>query len=870
MSDRVQDLTNHRKVAVACKNYTDTQIRKSEEKILSLVARNNIDFIDHTDEATYQVTVPQNAKLMMLQKIGGNTVKLSPTVASDSTKAMIKTMPSTVYTFNGDKFYGDSRISENLYISTDVAQTTVGGITYKIENGVLTLISGTANDEVYGVVRIILNTPSDYVNSQFTVSLFNDFTDTNISYCQRRNTSWGTWIACNVLNANYTFNSNPNINTHCIQIANGTTVNNYKIKLMIVKGSTAPSEFKVGFDNIHNIELTGLKVEGANLCKVEQGDFTYRSTTTTIGSDGLISFVVTEASYPQKYVSLEAGTYTVKWFSKSNTGSISFALYINSSEWTDYSKSMSVATTNSISFTISKKQNVKLLFGQNSGGINQSGYLMIVKGSIAPTSFEPYVSTNKTIDLTAIVDSNNNKLFPNGELMGNDNVKDVLGVYNQESAWDKADLGSLNWTLNSTYPNVFNCNDLTSLIKAGALDVYANVLIANYSVSTSGTVGDIDMSVAVGGTSILYIHDNRYSTAEDFKTAMNGVILNYERATHLTSNTDLSATLRNIQGYPNGSIIAENTHNMEVESVITYNSIIQETLCPSVSVDGYNRISPDNTFTYTGYGDLGYFECVGGETYTIRTFGVYTGSHSIFIYDGTSWSSLTSHNLSNGYTLTAPSNATRIGFNGCFANNGMAVNGSTIPTSYRPYKPSITRNLPTQASDGWSAGTQRNYRVFCDDEGNEVLKRETNVNKGDMGTPTWNYNSTAQQFSTSVINDLKLGNWQVAGNILCKPYTTIAGTNLSSNDMCIALNDSTQNIFAKDSKYTDGATFKLANTNEPLYYELADTGKTETDIDDFDYFFDVEEGDIITFNNTYAQQVYATYSFLIKEEKSNE
>ena len=33
---------------------------------------------------------------------------------------------------------------------------------------------------------------------------------------------------------------------------------------------------------------------------------------------------------------------------------------------------------------------------------------------------------------------------------------------------------------------------------------------------------------------------------------------------------------------------------------------------------------------------------------------------------------------------------------------------------------------------------------------------------------------------------------------------------------------------------------------------------------------DVKEGDVITFNNPYAQQVYATYSFLIKEAKSNE
>ena len=158
MPDRTQDLTNHRKVAVACKNYTDTEIKKSEERILSIVARNNVRYIDHTDEATYRFTAPANSKLLMLQSIAGNSVKYAPTTASDTTTAYQKNVPSyspsidrtsanintlgcMSYKVNqlvkNGNFATNSDWGDYLYVST-----------ISISNGVITATTNNANNQV--------------------------------------------------------------------------------------------------------------------------------------------------------------------------------------------------------------------------------------------------------------------------------------------------------------------------------------------------------------------------------------------------------------------------------------------------------------------------------------------------------------------------------------------------------------------------------------------------------------------------------------------------------------------------------------------------------------------------------------------------
>ena len=202
-----------------------------------------------------------------------------------------------------------------------------------------------------------------------------------------------------------------------------------------------------------------------------------------------------------------------------------------------------------------------------------------------PLPYQPYFDTIRDSAVTSVVskDSNDTTIdtiaIPSEiqNLTGygwgiNDTCYNYIDFENKKFVQKvgRVDLGTLNWALNSSFPNVFNCYDLTSLIKAGGLGIYAKVLVTNYSIETSATVGNVDMSIAVGGTSVIYIHDNRFSTAEAFKTAMSGVYLYYELATPIETDISAYLTTDTIDVEPNGTLEFTNTYSQDVPSDIDY------------------------------------------------------------------------------------------------------------------------------------------------------------------------------------------------------------------------------------------------------------------------------------------------------------
>lgn len=95
------------------------------------------------------------------------------------------------------------------------------------------------------------------------------------------------------------------------------------------------------------------------------------------------------------------------------------------------------------------------------------------------------------------------------------------------------DLGTLNWTYDSTVPR-FYTTDINSLInkpvndgtKANAVSMYMNTTF-NQLYATEKK----NMTMAIGATGTLSIINTSYSNATAFKTAMSGVYLYYELAT---------------------------------------------------------------------------------------------------------------------------------------------------------------------------------------------------------------------------------------------------------------------------------------------------------------------------------------------------
>ncbi len=729
------------------KNYTDTEIKKSEERILSIVARNNVDFIDHTDEATYRFTAPANAKLLMLQAIGGNTVKLSPSVASDSTKAMIKTMPSTVFTFDGSKFEGDSEVSEN-YLETVDGTSTNDGVTFVVNNKTVN-VNNTATTGVFKTINTFTLNAGTYYFKSYGATGSNS---TYFSYLQKNVSGTTTVLARSYEQQTFTLTETTTVE-YLIAVRNGVNVPNVTFRDNILL-----------YTGIHNLELSGLKVEGANLLNVNGSNTNgiYDSSGGIVSNPNWIAYNdYIELSIKEiilSYTFTTRGQFNIAQYNSSKTFISTLTYDVNS-----YTPFIPNLDSNCKYIRISYRSELMT-------------NIMVNYGTTAKTYTSDYVApTTIPIDLSTIL-YNGSPLFEGNSLKAVNDVKDSITPYLATKKLGYMDLGSLNWTYDSEYNRFIASIGNIKIVPTRTLQMLCSIYECKYNNEAFDSNWDMVIYNYGSSTTNIVIHNHNYTDATAFKTTMNGIYLVYELATPIEVSIDWSATLRNIQGYSNGSIIAENTYNMDVESVITYNSIIQETLCGSVTI----------------------------------------------------------------------------------TRNGVDI---------------LTRNLPTQASDGWSAGTQRNYRVFCDDEGNEVSKRKTNVNKEDMGTPNWAYDSVNQVFNSSAISNIKIKTTQDTSDIscLCLAYD-YEGVDYASFGVDMAFIKAINNdiLRVKDIRYTNNAIFKNANIGNPLYYELADASKTETDMDDFDYFFDVEEGDVITFNNPYAQQVYATYSFLIKGAKSNE
>lgn len=121
----------------------------------------------------------------------------------------------------------------------------------------------------------------------------------------------------------------------------------------------------------------------------------------------------------------------------------------------------------------------------------------------------------------------NNKLYYDGDTYASDGtVTRRYGI---------VDLGTLNWSENSTYPGLFNGDLPTHATYISTPRHVCSIFIATYST----TVISLDKSIAISaGGNKIYAHDDSYGTAAAFKTAMSGVYLVYELATSTTESAD--------------------------------------------------------------------------------------------------------------------------------------------------------------------------------------------------------------------------------------------------------------------------------------------------------------------------------------------
>ncbi len=696
MSDRTQDLKNLRAVATACKNYVD----ETKEQILWQVGQYNITTQDDNTTA-YQKVVPSGATRCKIKRIYGLTQKLNPTTASDSTSYSVKTMPATVYDFDISKVEGNSEKSENLVLEQKQIVLNAGserwvnfGITGLIvgESYTLKNFTTTQSNEVWQ------NQSYGYANFTTTPSRF---TATSSTLVFR--------VGTNTLNENI----------------------NYQSKIMLVKGSTAPTEYKAGYTGIHNYEWNGVKVEGSNL--FDNANATYSSSDNW---DIITDFY------------LEAGkTYTI-WTNENEHGLFTTGV----AGW------HSVKNT---SATITPTQSGYLMFGM--AGYNWYIHLndfkqlkiMLNYGSTAQ-DYTPYIApTTTTINLSSIL-YNGSPLFEGNSLKGYGGVNDELTPYKatKRKLFITLNKTDYTWTPNSN-STLYYC-DYNFGVKDEHItgtddnDIVNNILCDKLSTCSANDLynGVITSGICINNASASNFYRKIGISASDYAnlTTLNVIV---DLATPIEVSIDWSSTLRGITGYNNGTITLVNTNNQDTANLITYNSIIKENCCAKM----------------------------------VQSRG-----------------------------------------------------GNVVKTI----------NLPTQASDGWSTDSVYNYRDYT------TNKRGTNVDK-ESNLQSVNFVG-ANGFFQSLFSRAKppANNNTTATWLLSRIYEPDSAANIYNNihDKRVGINSDNNYIQTRDNSYKDKDTFRLAMTNEPLYYELKDSLKTETDITEIENIIEVEPNDILSFYNS--------------------
>jgi hypothetical protein len=91
------------------------------------------------------------------------------------------------------------------------------------------------------------------------------------------------------------------------------------------------------------------------------------------------------------------------------------------------------------------------------------------------------------------------------------------------------DMGTLNWTLSSTYPSLFYAK-IADVRPSTNNGVAGNILTSKYVTLVRNNIHDYDKSCALDNAYNIFVKDSAYTDAASFKAAMQGVILYYEAA----------------------------------------------------------------------------------------------------------------------------------------------------------------------------------------------------------------------------------------------------------------------------------------------------------------------------------------------------
>ena len=445
-----------------------------------------------------------------------------------------------------NKLGGMSYKSDNLLVLNDVAETTTNGITYKVENGVITF-SGTASANFNITLAISLSiTSGSYTHCQ--MQTFPSGLSSNVGIS-------GSAIDGSNQSFNYsrTFSvtSDTTSTSMYFVFVSGTNVNGLVCKPMVIQGSTAPTTWKQGFTGIRNTAVSQLSIKGENLIGgYEQGTYADTSITTRISKNlGSTPKTITIKAFDTNF------QFIVQRFIKDTRTYIANV--------TNWGNSNQTITTNGIDDYVII---VAYMVSTTPITPNTNSQIMGVLGSTAPTEYKPYV-TPTIKPIPSQIQALTGYGWGISESVCNYIDYDRKVFVQMVGRYDAGAFtySRTEWGANYVFQTILSMSNSNNLLCSIYDTATPNYIYANA----------VDKSITNNSNAEnnLKIVDNSYSDATAFKNAMSGVYIYYELETPIETDVSQYLTDENYDVLPNlepnGSITLDNPYQQEAMYDIT-------------------------------------------------------------------------------------------------------------------------------------------------------------------------------------------------------------------------------------------------------------------------------------------------------------
>ena len=286
-------------------------------------------------------------------------------------------------------------------------------------------------------------------------------------------------------------------------------------------------------------------------------------------------------------------------------------------------------TVKYIPITIAKDCYIRIMIASGDTSANTTVTGAQLEFGTTATAYKPYKAHSYPLDSTLTL--RGVPKLVDGKMCFDGDTYDADGTVTRK--YGVVDLGTLNWTKNTSVQNLFYCFRLPDM------KVYANTTVADwmsskYKTTNGNTLETTDKSIAMLNTNHIYVNDSAFTdaTATEFKTAMSGVMLVYELTTPTTEEADPYQHLQ--QCDPNGT---------------------EEYVSTGIVPIGHNSFYPENLRAKVEQLPWSFTSLIAPtESAFVATRNYTTGS--LFIVDNVLYKATS--NIANGGTITPNTNCT--------------------------------------------------------------------------------------------------------------------------------------------------------------------------------------------------------------------